>query len=679
MTSYRHSRRLSTAVLSTFLMATLAGCGGDNNNNNNNNNNTPTPPPTGNPDPTPQPTLSRLTLTGTVTDAPIANAVVTATIGDETFTVNADANGNYSLEIEIEEDATDGFVTLSARGVGSQSYVEFTSLAGTFASLQSQAGSDETLSNTENFATQITNVSTAQAVLLQEANGGQPVTSAELLRTLSANLNSQEVLDLATAIKLIVDDAANYPLPDGETSLLNLISDSAEREQFVDQTYNQNPTTFASTQSSIVTDSTLTQPVSNDTLPTSLTVAMLSDATDFTFNYSNRVNSYTFNADGTGTASAGDWHRPTTWTIQGSTVEITYGSAVNVTSYEPAVCPGDSIQTEVRYASNGAKLTLLSDRVLAITETTQISYPEGCDIEPRSETTTVARTILSDDDFEVLGPDDLNDSSQSIYVYVDGLGVRADVADLNADGTGMTWAFEKPFTWALDATGRIVTATFADGTVARYRSLGEVDFVTTDLFYEIETPTARYIDAGASVYADPELPLVFNPAEMPGRFYQFGMGIEGFDDPRTKGFRLRFDNGGTGSLENDFIDADDQLVTESDSNAPSLGFSWILDGEDVVIQHTYHLVDDVYGCALNDADCIVWDMRHFVPLVRNGSRHYWMEYRQTAPREGTLEDGVPTTLVRFYDYEPLGAPAIVSGKSAELSARKLRFNGATKR
>lgn len=670
----RYSRRLSTAVLSTLMMA-LAACSSSDNNSNNNGS---TPPPTSNPNPNPPaPTLSRLTLTGTVTDAPIANAVVTATIGEETFTVNADASGNYSLDIEIEEDATDGFVTLSARGVGPQSYVEFTSLAGTFASLQTQAGSDQTLSNTENFATQITNVSTAQAVLLREANDGQPVTSEALLRSLSANLNSQEVLDLATAIKLLVDDAENYPMPDGETSLLDLVSDSAEREQFVDATYNQNPTTFASTQGAIINDSGLTQPVSAETLPASLTAAMLSDATDFTFNFSNRVNNYTFNADGTGTASAGDWTRPTTWTVEGSSVVINYGSAVEVTSYEPAVCPGDAIQTEVTYTSNGVKLTLLSDRVLAITETSEVSYP--CDIDTRTETTTVARTILADDDFEVLGPDDLNDSTQSIYVYVDGLGVRADIADLNADGTGMTWAFNKSFTWALDATGRIVNITFDDGIVGRYRSLGEVDFVTTDLFYELETPSARYVDAGASVYADPELPLVFNPAELPGRFYQFGMGIEGFNDPRTKGFRLRFNAGGIGSLENDYIDGDDLLVTESDATEPSLAFSWMVDGEDVVIQHTYHIVDDVYGCALGDPDCIVWDMRHFVPLARNGNRYYWMEYRQTAPPAGTLDQGIPTTLVRFYDYEPLGAPAIVSPKSAELSARKLRFSGASKR
>jgi hypothetical protein len=570
-------------------------------------------------------------------------------------------------------------VTLSARGVGSQSFVEFTSLAGTFASLQSQAGSDETLSNTENFATQITNVSTAQAVLLKEANGGQPVTSEALLRTLSATLNSQEVLDLATAIKLVVDDSANYPMPDGETSLSALLSDSAAREQFVDETYNQNPTTFANTQGAIVNDSTLTQPVSAETLPASLTAAMLSDVADFSFNYTNRVSSYTFNADGTGTAAAGDWQQPTTWTIEGSGVRITYGSAVEVTSYEATECPAYAIQTPVTYTSNGVKLTLLNERVLAITETSQISYPEVCAMEPRTETTTVARTILSDEDFEVLGPDDLQDSTQSIYVYVDGLGVRADIADLNADGTGSTWAFQKQFTWALDASGRVVVVTFSDGTVARFRSLGPVDFVTTDLLYEIVTPTARFTDAGASVYADPELPLVFTANDMVGRFYQFGMGIEGSSDTRTKGFRLRFDGDGTGSQENDFIEAD-QLVTQSDANTPSLGFFWNVDGEDVVVEHTFDVQSLQYNCERGATDCIVWDQRHLVPLARNGSRFYWMEYRQTAPIGGTLEEGIPTTLVRFYDYEPLNAPAIVNGASADkTSARKLRFQGAIKR
>ena len=49
-------------------------------------------------------------------------------------------------------------------------------------------------------------MSTAAAVLMQEANGGNAITSDAALATLSGQVNAQEVLDLATAIKLAVDE-----------------------------------------------------------------------------------------------------------------------------------------------------------------------------------------------------------------------------------------------------------------------------------------------------------------------------------------------------------------------------------------------------------------------------------------------------------------------------------------
>src|SRR5688500_13674579 len=89
------------AVCTILLAAQLAACGGGGGDTPSApapppvNNNPPTNPPA---DPQPQPpsdpapTTSRVTLTGTVTDAPIANAIVTAKVGVQTFTATADAN-----------------------------------------------------------------------------------------------------------------------------------------------------------------------------------------------------------------------------------------------------------------------------------------------------------------------------------------------------------------------------------------------------------------------------------------------------------------------------------------------------------------------------------------------------------------------------------------------------------
>src|SRR6188768_943386 len=196
-----------SAAIAVILSTQLVGCGGDDGGSK-------PPPSSGSPQTPSTPTVPttpttpttpsklKLTLAGAVTDNPIVNAEVTATIGSETFNATADAQGVYSLDVEIDEANKDKFITLTAKGVGDQSFVEFTSLAGSFQSLATQAGDDGKLQSTENFATQITNVSTAQAVFLQEANGGVPITTDAALQSVVGQVNAQDVLDLAAAIKL---------------------------------------------------------------------------------------------------------------------------------------------------------------------------------------------------------------------------------------------------------------------------------------------------------------------------------------------------------------------------------------------------------------------------------------------------------------------------------------------
>ncbi|WP_161965764.1 carboxypeptidase-like regulatory domain-containing protein [Steroidobacter cummioxidans] len=105
MSSFRSGHSPGKAVLSTLLLSVLAACGGGGGNGGGG-----TDGPSGN-NPPPGPAMSRLTLTGTVTDAPIRGALVTATVGSQTFTATADANGNYRIELSVEESATSGFLS----------------------------------------------------------------------------------------------------------------------------------------------------------------------------------------------------------------------------------------------------------------------------------------------------------------------------------------------------------------------------------------------------------------------------------------------------------------------------------------------------------------------------------------------------------------------------------------
>jgi hypothetical protein len=632
--------------------------------------NPPTNPPTDPPtDPPSDPDTVAVTLTGTVTDAPIANAVVTATVGTETFTATADANGNYSLPIEVTETDAGAFVTLTARGVGAQSYVEFTSLAGSFQSLLSAAGDDATLSSSENFATQITNVSTAEAVFLQQANGGQPITSDGALQTLSSQVNAQDVLDLAAAIKLVVDDPTNYSMPAGETSILELASNPTARQSFINDVYDQDPSAFAAAQLAIAQDPDLAQPV-NPTELGSFTTALMSTDAGFTFNYTGRILHFDLNPDGTGFAMSETFDQPFTWEVDGSTLRVTYNTPVETVSYDTEVCNGNPRQVEAHYVSEGVSVTFLNSRTVTITTVSDVTYADCPSLPPRVDTDTVARTVLTPEFLQPIDAAELAGNTQTLYVYDAAQDtVVADVADLNADGTGTTRLLGLDFTWSVDdEIGRLVQVEFSDGSHAEYGVFRDIDNFVSDIYWEVRTPNDGpvYTGAGASVFADPEYAVDVSAEAVPGRYYQFGIGDETSANASLKGFRLRFDADFMGAHEYDLV-AENGTVSVDDETVHSYnGFRWAIEGDSIVVRRTWDTVAQVETCEVGAANCMVYDERRIVPLAMDGARIYWVEQRQFNNQTGVTNATPATRLVRFYDYEPLTAPATLGNQKMRL-------------
>lgn len=165
----------------------------------------------------------RLRLAGRVVDEPIAYATVKVSIGGFDFIAHADAQGNYVLDIAALQG--DAFVTLEATGVSpSGEPVRFYSAVGEIVRLAGAAGGDGILTRDEFNQVNVTNLSTAQYVLLAEANGGTPVTSDQELLPLTQNIDIDRLLELAAVIKLVVDEGV--PLPAGVSDPLALISDA---------------------------------------------------------------------------------------------------------------------------------------------------------------------------------------------------------------------------------------------------------------------------------------------------------------------------------------------------------------------------------------------------------------------------------------------------------------------
>ncbi len=177
-----------------------------------------------------------LKFTARVTDAPIAYASVSVTIGDRVFTTIADANGVFTVNIPVFDADTAKMVIAEATGSADQgqAHVTFANILGTLSTVVDGASGDGEIAGEENSGTNITNVSTAKYVLTVQANNGEVPTTGAALQTAERSVNATEVMRIAAAIKLIVDQPETYSLPAGKTSILAFASDPAAVKTFAD-------------------------------------------------------------------------------------------------------------------------------------------------------------------------------------------------------------------------------------------------------------------------------------------------------------------------------------------------------------------------------------------------------------------------------------------------------------
>lgn len=207
--------------------------------------------------------MDGLVVQGQVTDAPIPGAIVTFTIGDLTFTTVADGNGFY--ELLIGSDDEDAVVIARARGAGGQAFVDFRGILGIFGGLHGLADG-EVLNDSLLHAVNITNVSTARFILLTRFLNGQPPATAEELAEAEARLYTNDLINIAVAIKVIVDNP-DFDLPDGFASIFDFASDiGAVRSFIVEANSAMSPTPFEQARTALLSDPSLVPGFSQETL-----------------------------------------------------------------------------------------------------------------------------------------------------------------------------------------------------------------------------------------------------------------------------------------------------------------------------------------------------------------------------------------------------------------------------
>lgn len=171
-----------------------------------------------------------MTLSGLVTDSPIANALVSITIGDEVFEVEADAEGNYTLPITINDMSALIFINAKGNPANGQENIELIAVAGKTSSLLASINDERQLTNDENNKTNVTHVSTATYLLVKDRSESGEIADEEEFIELVGEITTEELIETAGFIKLLVDNT-NFPIPEGKTVLSLLETETIEGEE----------------------------------------------------------------------------------------------------------------------------------------------------------------------------------------------------------------------------------------------------------------------------------------------------------------------------------------------------------------------------------------------------------------------------------------------------------------
>lgn len=187
------SRRCLTGLLIAASVA-ISGCGSSSSSSNSQ------PPVTVE--------IPSVVLTGVVTDNPIQDATVTATVNGQSFTSDQTTASDGSYEIEVSSEDPDALVRLEA--VDPSGATRLSAIVDSFEAIEEIVDDP---ANDDEF--NITNVTTAQEVLATRLTEDGSIDSKEELVDAVSRVETDDLLEVSAAIKLVVDSIDGVTLPDG--------------------------------------------------------------------------------------------------------------------------------------------------------------------------------------------------------------------------------------------------------------------------------------------------------------------------------------------------------------------------------------------------------------------------------------------------------------------------------
>ena len=587
-----------------------------------------------------------LALRGRVTDEPVPGATVTVSVGGVDFTAIADENGVYTIDIAALDG--DAFVSIHATGTSpSGARVDFFSLVGAIARLDDEAGGDGLLTMDENGQVDATHLSTAQYVLLAEANGGTPPGTDGALQQLVQNIDIDELVEIAAVIKLVVD--LGQPLPDGVDSVFDIVSDPDAYAMFVDALPEGD---LQDAIALVAADSTDIAGFAPAPMPTGYAAIFPGAPGTLRVGIGGQFLLELDGVDGTATSGTGtiiDWRfrddPGVTWTLAGDQLQVRYDQTDTISSstFTPA-CSWDFTQVltgfDVTRLQDGSAVDYLHVASVGTVDTTDHDPDAPC---------APADGPIDDPGFTMLGFE--NGAGERPYDPAESLGTmmlshyRPELFPNSPNATPWGAALfdfgtstvsidgvDPAFAWSVTG-GRLHVALTdpVNGVRAheyrRYQSDGRkgegVMAIATDA---LGRRAAAY---NLAVRVDGSLPA-FTLAMLPGR-WRSGFDISQFPGDTTvfPGFFLRLhdDAARTGVFESVGIDAGGNAVTSlfppmtwgvADSADAGPGAMEALSYEDIT--------GFVPFCDVATVEyCFMWRRRTWTPLAIDGNRVYVLE------------------------------------------------------
>ena len=157
--------------------------------------------------------IASFTLSGEVTTGKaIANANITAQLGDLQFTTQSNEVGSYQLNINVDDDYQEQLLTLSATGSSTNSVIKLVSELGNINDVVELAESHENkLSTDEHIGLKLSHLSTAVAALMVQQNSDQPLDNLEQYQLALNNLNFGIIKTYAAMLKYLIDNISDLP------------------------------------------------------------------------------------------------------------------------------------------------------------------------------------------------------------------------------------------------------------------------------------------------------------------------------------------------------------------------------------------------------------------------------------------------------------------------------------